>query len=257
MLPPYLFALIAETTLVSSSDLYIMARAIEAGAQDCARAWGKKAPAVDVFQARMGLPQFCQPVVFIDDTSDPGALAVHYWDPVRLQPAARVWANRATTGVLLGPGAQSVSASHEVIEALGDPTCEEECPCPGRDGVRIALELCDPVQDELEVQTPNGRIAVANYVLPPYFDVELADPEMAKIFLEGGGRFDAKGTLTRAGQIGPRGYAILSDDSRTWFEGPDGEFQYAASSPKLHPWARTNRRVKHIEMARRKATDNG
>jgi len=256
MLPPYLFALIAETTLVTNADLYVMARAIEAGTQDCARAWGKKAPAVDVFEARMGLPQFCQPVVFLDDTSDPGALAVHYWDPVRLQPAARVWSSRSSS-LFDGSGAQSVAASHEVLEALGDPSCEADCPCPGRPGVRLALELCDPVQDELVVRMSNGPVAVANYVLPAYFDEELADPEMAKIFLEGGGRFDAKGTLTRAGQIGPRGYAILSDDSRTWFEGPDGELKFSEDSAKLHPWARTERRRKHLEMARRKVTADG
>ena len=253
----YLFAFIAETTLVKSSDLYIMARAIEKAAQACALVWGKEPPAIDVFEKRTALPEFCQPVVFIDDSTDPGALADHYWDPVRLQPAARVWANRASGGLFTGPASQSVAASHEVLEALGDPSCLDELPCPGREGVSIALELCDPVQDSYVVETPNGEVSVANYVLPAFFDPVLADPESAKTFRSTGGLFDALGTLFCAGQIGPSGYAILSDATDTWLEGPNGPFQLAANSSKRHPWARTARRLEQREMARRKVNADG
>lgn len=245
-----LFALIAETALVQPSQLYMIARAVEKGAKDCAEAWGKEPPAVDVFEARRGLPDGCCPIVFIDDQTELQVLADHYWDPLRLLPAGRVWANRATD-LFLGGEALSVLTSHEVDEALVDGPCDGWDPCPGRPGVKIAREVCDPVQTEYVITTPNGAIAVANFVTPSYLDTSLADFGEAQSFRSAGGRFDFKGELGYAGQIGINGYAILLDETHVWDEGPTGAFSAAKAYPgKMHPWSRTERR--HLtELMRR------
>lgn len=236
-----LFALITETALVKESDLYAIARGVERGARDCAEAWSVEPPAVDVFHARRALPDGCCPIVFIDDTTDPNALADHYWDLVRLLPACRVWPARAS-GVTLGTTALSVLTSHEVNEALVDPECTDFPPHPSRPGVHVALEVCDPVQDEYVVETANGPIAVANFVLPSYFDARLADFGAALAYRDQGGAFDFKGTLGFAGQIGPSGYLILADETHIWDEGPEGPFNAIAAADKAHAWARTFRR---------------
>lgn len=232
-----LFALIAETTLVTPADLYKLSKALEQNAQHCAADWQREAPAVVVCQSRTALPTFCQPIVFIDDDTDPGLLAVHYWNPILLAPAARVWVNRAS-GLVSGPYSVSEGASHEIVEALIDPRCDLWTDCPGRVGVDIALEVGDPVQDAYLID----GVAVTNYVTPAYFDTRLADPATAASFLEQGGRFDRLGTLARAGTIGPEGYAVFRDATHRWIEDASGP---AASKPKPgagHFMARTVRR---------------
>lgn len=238
-----LFALISETALVKESDLYIIARGVELGARDCALAWDKEPPAIDVFHARRALPDGCCPIVFLDDDSDPLALADHYWDPVRLLPAGRVWAPRAL-GLTLGSISLAVLTSHEVLEANVDPDCGQWVPCPGRRlGIKIAREVCDPVQSEYIVDTPNGPVSVANFVTPSYFDSRLADIGAANSYRADGGRFDFKGELTAAGQIGPDGYAILMDETHVWDEGPYGPFNAREHrADRAHRWARTERR---------------
>jgi hypothetical protein len=185
------FVLITETSLVSESDLYKIAKDTERNVGDCAQAWGRERPAVDVIHAKSALPDFCQPILFVDDdTLDPGALAVHYWDPVRLGPAGRVFVNRCDN-ILIPTG-------HELCEALVDPQCNLWSDAPSRPGVQIALEICDPVQDAYV----NG----ANFVLPAYF----GGP---------GDRWDWAGRLPGPGSIGPNGYAIFQDNTHRWTEG--------------------------------------
>jgi hypothetical protein len=238
---PYLFALISESTLVSPADLYRLTKPLERNAQECAADWNMAAPAIVVCEARVGLPAFCQPIVFIDDETDPGALAVHYFDAIRLAPAARVYVNRAT-GLVSGPYSVSEGASHEIVEALVDPRCDLWTDCPGRPGVEIALEVADPVQDHYEI---NG-VTVANYVTPAYFDTRLAAPDVAADFNSWGGRFDRLGTLARAGSIGPEGYAIFRDATHRWTEDIGGARGASPKPGAEHGWARTVRRQMSI-----------
>jgi hypothetical protein len=232
-----LFALISETTLVTPAELYRLAKPLEQNGQHCAADWNMAAPAVVVCEARIGLPTFCQPIVFIDDDTDPGALAVHYWDPIRLAPAARVWVNRAS-GLTGGAWSVSEAAGHEVVEALIDPRCDLWTDCPGRIGVDIALEVGDPVQDAYLVD----GVAVANYVTPAYFDTRLGDPDVAASFRQQGGKFDRIGTLERAGTIGPEGYAIFRDATHRWTEDVGGPRVASTKPGATHFMARTIRR---------------
>ena len=237
----YLFALITETALVTPADLYRLSKPLEQNAQHCAADWGREAPAVVVCDARATLPTFCQPIVFLDDQSDDGFLAVHYWDPVRLAPAARVYVNRAS-GFVSGRHSVSEGASHEIVEALVDPRCDLWTDCPGRDpDVEIALEIGDPVQDAYLID----GVAVTNYVTPAYFDTRLVDPVVSRRFLEQGGKFDRLGTLRLPGTIGPEGYAVFRDRTHVWSERADGQFARNDKPGADHPWGRTVRRIDH------------
>jgi hypothetical protein len=232
-----LFALISETTLVKPSDLYRLSKPLEQSGQHCAIDWDRAPPAVVVCESRIGLPQFCQPIVFIDDDTDPGLLAVHYWNPILLAPAARVYVNRAS-GLVSGQFSVSEAASHEIVEALIDPRCDLWTDCPGRVGVDIALEVGDPVQDAYLVD----GVAVSNYVTPAYFDTRLADALVASSFIAQGGKFDRLGTLPRAGTIGPEGYAVFRDATHRWLEDAGGPEIAQAKPGAAHFMARTVRR---------------
>lgn len=228
------FVLISETSLVSEPTLYQIAREIERNARDCADAWHLARPEIDVIHARTALPPFCQPIVFLDDDSlDPGALAVHYFDPIRVMPAARVFVNRAADMRDV-----QIATGHEVCEALVDPLCGNYVQAPGRaPGVQIAVEVCDPVQDAYEL-SPGGT--GANFVTPAYFDSRFADPEMAAAYLAAGGAFDRLGTIKVAGTLGPSGYAVFQQGGQEWVEPQE----IAAAKPgAMHPWSRTARRL--------------
>lgn len=228
----FLFALITESKLVSPAELFLMREALEANAADCAKAWGLDAPAVDVLPAQSTLPEFCQPVVFTDEDSDPEALAYHYWQVNR--PAARVLCTKAS-GVFTGDWSMSELASHEILEALVDPECNQWRLVPTRSGVFQALEVCDPVQDSYDIQpTKDGDpvVTVSNFVIRSYFGSELMPP------------FDHLGTLVRPFEIGTDGYALFEQNGNTWTENDNGPFAYSSEKPgALHPWSRTMRRL--------------
>jgi hypothetical protein len=227
-----LFVLISATPLVRTADLYGMARAIEVGAKNCADAWQLAPPAVDVCADATSLPDGCCPVVFVDDNSDPGALAVHFVSD-RFQPAARVYMNNAS-GVNTGDWSASEGASHEVLEALCDPLCDAWHTHPTRPGIEVALEVSDPVQGFYFVEAAGQRWRVSNFVLPAWFEHH---PD--------GGFFDWMSELHEAGEVGANGYVILRDKTgATWTEDAFGARSMAAKKPgAAHPWARSSRRL--------------
>jgi hypothetical protein len=251
------FALIRETPLVTERDLYWLARVLEGQAQEFCAEWQLEPPALDVVAPRTPLPDFCQPVVFVDDDSNPDALAVHYVDLPRLQPAARVYVPRAS-GFNSGPWPVTGAASHEVLEALADPWCDQwrAHPDPARSGVDVALEVADPPQTVYSVTGHDGDVLVANYVTPSWFDPSLWNEENRTAFLKAGGRFDRKGELTRPGEVGPSGYVILRTHDEfgdsVWTEERVARVPAASAPPfpweakpgNRHPWARTERRRK-------------
>jgi hypothetical protein len=207
----YLFALVAETKLVSASDLRRLAVALEAHGRDVARAFGFTAATCEVADDRDKLPPWAHPIVFVDDEQDPGALAVHYWDPVRSGPAARVYVGR---GSGMAAGSQSIveSASHESGEARANARTNLWAPHPDpfrrAEGVELAFENCDPCQDTYAITIGGTVWNVANFVYPQWFDGRFNDDAVRQRYLAAGGRFDHAGRLTRPGQIAPTGYVI-------------------------------------------------
>jgi len=151
---------------------------------------------------------------------------------------------KAATGIFEGSASLSESISHEVIEALVDPLCDLWTHMPGRPaGVLVAYEACDPVEDSYTVGYMDRDVQVSNFVYPSFFDDKLVDPQLAAKFMAAGGKFDHLGKLTRAGQIGPEGYAVFKDGSATWLENDAGRMGASPRPGASHPAARTNRRL--------------
>lgn len=81
----------------------------------------------------------------------------------------------------------SGAAAHENAETSGDATCDKYVTVPSGitlptglvAGMQIALEVSDPLQDRLypiDLGDSQPPIMVADFVLPPYFDVSLSGP---------------------------------------------------------------------------------
>jgi hypothetical protein len=126
----------------------------------------------------------------VDDDGDPYA---HVFAAASL--------DRGSTWVV-GSDAVSVTASHEVLEMLGDPAANEYC----FDGDRSlwSREVCDPVQaDSYRIVAGGTRVAVSNFVLPAYFNPWSDGP------------YDYLGVLKEPFTIAKGGYAVIQRASAT------------------------------------------
>lgn len=222
-----LFALIRETSLLAPGDLRHLCWPLEQNGKHCATAWGLEPPAIIVADRKDLLPRYAHPIVFTDDKGDPGALAVHYYDPVRGGPAAIVYVDRAS-GFNTGSYSVTESASHEVVEALVNPRLNlwQPHPDPARVGVQVAREVADPTQDTYFIESRGTRWKVTNFVTPAWFDAAARDPLLAERVRAGGG-FDHAKRLSRPGEIGSEGYVILRERNEhgwvMWFEDASGQ----------------------------------
>jgi hypothetical protein len=241
-----LFALITDTKRISQTQLYGLSRALERNGKHCAQAWGKEPPAVVALDRKSGLPRGASPILFVDENSDPTTLAYHYYDPIRGTPASRVLVHRDSK---FNDGNYSLceAASHEMLEALLDPMINlwVDHPDPAqRADTQMAFEICDMTQEHYTITMRDVRWRVADFVTPAYFRQDIAeDPDKLARAHAAGVRFNYCGTLSRPGEIGPEGYAILRQRSeyggwRVWSESKK-TLDAARVAAKAHPLART------------------
>ena len=170
--------------------------AIQLG-RDFAQRWNARASAVVVGNGR----GYQWPVVFLDDADQADALGYHDVDP-NGKPYSRVFVKTtldAGGSFLNGPLSVSAVTSHEILETLGDPFARFWSDQP--DGSEVALELCDPVEDQGYII---GGVTVSNFITPAWFDA--ADTK---------GPYDFMGTLTAPFSQTPGGYLITRGGAGT------------------------------------------
>lgn len=131
-------------------------------------------------------------------------LAVHFVSGDR--PAARVFVD-ASSGLNTGRESAFESASHEGELLVNPYLLNWWSGVPGREHGQVAAEICDPVQTSYNASTldPTGRPwQLANFVHPAWAGLE--NPP-------GVSCYDHSGELSRPGQIGPEGYAVVRSDN--------------------------------------------
>ena len=185
-----------KSSQVSDADVAKMAAACSKQlAQHVAPAYGLAAVPVSFLPAGAPLPKGAALITVMDTLDDPQALGYHTEDA-----GSKVWGvvgTKAAMGqgakALVGPYAISSILSHEVIELFADARINLWAD-NGR-GVRIAYELCDPVENDFYIL---DGVAVSSFVYPAWFDHLAAKTE----------HFDYLGHLSRPFTMTHGGYWV-------------------------------------------------
>jgi hypothetical protein len=132
----------------------------------------------------------------LDDSDQAGALGYHDLAPNGLSPVGKVF---AATDKKYGAEV-SVTASHELLEMLGDPDINESA-LDSKTGRLYAKELSDAVEaDELGYEI--GGVLVSDFVLPAYF---------SPLFAGKGHPLSFKGNVTEPFSLAEGGYLSFLD----------------------------------------------
>ena len=215
------FALLSTVSSITIGQLRLLAGAATPGLAEVARVWNAydktiQAPAVRVVGSVAELQDTDVPVIFVPTLDQPLDAAYHY------QQADQHGTERVYALVLAddfqGWSDITQSADHEMKEALCDPACNQYIGRP-------ALEICDPVQED--VTAANG-IVLSAWVTPAWFGVG-AGPTCLS---------DAGFSLA-PGEISPGGYVQYSDGTQS----PPG---YRTKPSKDHPMGRRARRLRSL-----------
>ena len=223
---PINLALVSEVEGHDPTDIAVVAAALQRQAtRDFGPIWDVNAT-VDAFPRLEDVPAGYWPMIVMTDINVPGAAGVHSDDngqPFALIAMSDSW---------------SLTASHEMLEMLGDPFGNRiipgQSPKPDQGRVEFLVEVSDPSEAEEFAYTVNG-ILVSDFYTPRFFDPEKAT----------GARYSFTGALTEPRQVLHGGYLSWRDPvsnhwwQKIWFEAEPafrdlGEFDAQAGS--LRAW---------------------
>jgi hypothetical protein len=223
---PINLALVSEVEGHDPTDIAHVVAALQRQAtRDFGPIWDVSA-SVDAFPRLEDVPTGYWPMIVKTDINTPGAAGVH--EDKNGQPFALISMSDSW----------SLTASHEMLEMLGDPFGKRvipgQSPKPDQGRVEFLVEVCDPSEAEEFAYTVNG-ILVSDFYTPRFFD-----PEKAV-----GARYSFTGALTEPRQILKGGYLSWREPvsnhwwQQIWFKSQKefrdlGQFDAQASS--LRAW---------------------
>lgn len=193
-------ALVADTKNISASELTKVGAALSKQAsRDFGHIWNIRCN-VHAFAKLEDVPLGYWPVIIRDDIMEPGAAGFHSDD------------NGAPFALVQFDSGWSVTASHEVLEMLGDPSGNRTVAGPslkkGQGRVEYLVEVCDPSEAVQYGYTVNG-IPVSDFYTPNFFDPMKA----------GGVRYSFTGAITAPRQVLADGYLSWRDPiTDHWFQ---------------------------------------
>lgn len=234
-------AIVCTSKSVDKANLALMTDAWDKQAQEFCKAHSLEYRPVVLYATPADLPtdtgEFWL-LVIEDDIDAPGALGFH--DDVLGVIFARVL-----------PENNCEAAPHEILEMLLDPTCEQYRDFGDGTGRQLALEACDPVEEDHYPQRaqigdqPPQDVPVSNYVLPSYFDPKGTAP------------FDRMGKLTAPFSMAPGGYEIIRerDGSTNDVFAKARVVAHDAQTERSMARRRRKENTPHSRLARRLASD--
>lgn len=182
-----IIALINASTALSDTQVSAVMPSLQIQiSRDFAPAWGIDAKLIFV-------PTGQQPPVgswwltFLDNSDQAGALGYHDVTAEGL-PLGKVFVKESITSGL----SWSTTASHEVLEMLGDPAINL---CVLNGNTLYAYEVCDSPEDDRFAYHING-VLVSDFVFPSWFET----------FRVAGTQFDQRKHITAPLQLLPGGY---------------------------------------------------
>jgi hypothetical protein len=217
-------AVVCTSSSIDPAQLALWVNAWDAQAREFAAAWNVEYKPVVLYATPNDLPtdtgEF-QLLTIEDDIEAPGAEGFH--DDQLGVIFARVL-----------PENNCEAVSHEILEMMADPTCDQYRDVGDGSGRQQAVEVADPCEEDHYMQSaqigdqPPQDVPVTNYVLPSYFDPKGTAP------------FDRMGKLSAPFSLDAGGYAIIRE--------PDGSTQDVFAKPHVVAHAEQTER----SMARRK-----
>lgn len=199
MLPQYV-ALVSESPSTTPAEVTTIAAALQKQVvRDFGPIWGVSAT-VSAYMSLDDVPSDAMPVVVRDDINVAGAAGVHEDEngqPFALVQYSPTW---------------SLTASHETLEMLADPTgrfvVAGQSPKPGQGRVEVLVEVADPCEDPQFAYHVNG-VLVSDFVTPHF-----EDPVAAASV-----RYSFTGAVTAPRQVLRGGYLSWYDPaSRHWWQ---------------------------------------
>ena len=180
-------ALVSEVQGHDPGDVSRVAAALQRQAsRDFGPIWGVSAT-VDAFPRLEDIPVGYWPMIIETDIGMPGAAGVH--EDKDGQPFALITMSDSW----------SLTASHEMLEMLGDPFGKRVIPARspkrGQGRVEFLVEMCDPCEADQFAYTVND-ILVSDFYTPRFFDPKPVD----------GTRYSFTGALKRPREILRGGY---------------------------------------------------
>lgn len=222
-----------ESTVVPDDVVKKQVKAIQHQIRtDWASVWGFDADLI--FQPKDAKPRSGMwHIVYLDNADQAGALGYHDLTPEGL-PLGKVFAK--TT--LDSGGLVSVTASHEILEMLGDPDVNLIASNIDAGGnLRLyAYEVCDAVEADNLGYLING-VMVSDFVTPAWFE---------SFRTPGKTLFSFKKNVTAPFQLAPGGYIGTLDPYHGWTQlTARSEYHY---SQRINPGSRRDKRRTHRDQ---------
>jgi hypothetical protein len=205
MLPIHI-ALVTDKSQVPLEELTAVAAALQKQVlRDFGPIWGIQAD-VSAFPRLEDVPLDYWPVIIMDDIGSDSAAGYHQDEngqPYSLVKYSSDW---------------TLTASHEVLEMLGDPFGRRmiagQSPKAGQGRVQFLVEVCDP-SEAFKYAYRVNEIVVSDFYTPHYFDAAGS----------GGARYSFTNAIKKPRDVLPGGYlswyvpATREWWQRTWFSG--------------------------------------
>lgn len=202
-------AVINESTVVADADLPAVIEALQRQVDlDFAPLWGQAIDTtLSVWDKTKPTPPGTWELVILDDSDQAGALGYHDTTS-NGDPIGKVFAK---DDIKFG-SSWTVTASHELLEMLGDPGINITAEVDTSGGTKFyAYEVCDACEDDsfgYKITTADGKdIMVSDFVTPFFFMPNIAPPSS---------RYDFKGHITKPLQILNDGYLSVWDQDSGW-----------------------------------------
>ena len=205
-------ALVSETSQITSSQLNRVAAALQKQAvRDFCPIWQIPA-SVDAFDKLKDVPVGYWPLIVRDDIGEPGAAGVHMdknGQPLSLIQYSDSW---------------SLTASHEMLEMLGDPWGNRlvagQSPKQGQGVVEFLVEVADPPEAPENGYTINGLL-VSDFFTPHFYDPVTA----AGVRYSFSGKLDGPRKVLKGGYLSWRDPVSDHWWQQVWFDSAEPEFR--------------------------------
>jgi hypothetical protein len=173
--PPTHIVVINKSSTLDDATAALWVEAYRDQIQHVADAWGLSPPGLALYPTgHTEEPDRAIAAIYIVDTAgDPDALGYH-------TAAGRARFGYVDMTLSRAMDTPSVVFGHELYELFVDADCTRWAG-PFADGTHVAIEVCDPVQRnaygvEAEFLGTAGRVEVADFVLPSWFDENAPGP---------------------------------------------------------------------------------